>query len=87
MTSRLPPVVAEGDDVLIRILLVICRLRADDDVPFRSVASRLIKRLSEDCGITWFTLTSTESTGSIGLTACVQNLVPFPKRSYDFCRA
>jgi tetratricopeptide (TPR) repeat protein len=31
----------------IRILLVICRPRADDDVPFRSVASRLIKGLSE----------------------------------------
>ena len=32
----------------IRILLVICRPRADDDVPFRSVASRLIKGLSEE---------------------------------------
>jgi hypothetical protein len=32
----------------IRILLVICRPGADDDVPFRSVASRLIKGLSED---------------------------------------
>jgi CHAT domain len=31
----------------IRILLVICRPRAGDDVPFRSVASRLIKGLSE----------------------------------------
>jgi hypothetical protein len=30
----------------IRILLVICRPRKDDDVPFRSVASRLIKGLS-----------------------------------------
>ncbi len=32
----------------IRILLVICRPRANDDVPFRSVASRLIKGLSEE---------------------------------------
>ncbi len=31
----------------IRILLVICRPGGDDDVPFRSVASRLIKGLSE----------------------------------------
>jgi tetratricopeptide (TPR) repeat protein len=31
----------------IRILLAICRPRADEDVPFRSVASRLIKGLSE----------------------------------------
>jgi len=31
----------------IRILLVICRPRQDDDVPFRSVASRLIKGLSD----------------------------------------
>jgi tetratricopeptide (TPR) repeat protein len=33
---------------MIRILLVICRPRANDDVPFRSVASRLIKGLSEE---------------------------------------
>jgi tetratricopeptide (TPR) repeat protein len=32
----------------IRILLVICRPGGDDDVPFRSVASRLIKGLCED---------------------------------------
>ncbi|MEA2601106.1 MAG: hypothetical protein QOF89_2098 [Acidobacteriota bacterium] len=31
----------------IRILLVICRPRGEDDVPFRSVASQLIKGLSE----------------------------------------
>ncbi len=32
----------------IRILLVICRPREEQDVPFRSVASRLIRGLSED---------------------------------------
>src|SRR5207302_1477275 len=31
----------------IRILLAICRPRGGDDVPFRSVASRLLKGLSE----------------------------------------
>lgn len=31
----------------VRILLVICRPRGDEDVPFRSVASRLIKGLDE----------------------------------------
>jgi hypothetical protein len=37
----------------IRILLVICRPRAGDDVPFRSVASRLIKGLSEQTQATY----------------------------------
>src|SRR6185503_15415172 len=32
----------------IRILLVICRPGGRDDVPFRSVASRLVKGLSDD---------------------------------------
>ena len=32
----------------VRILLVICRPKANTDVPFRSVASRLIKGLSDD---------------------------------------
>jgi hypothetical protein len=32
----------------VRILLVICRPRAGDDVPFRSVASRIVKSLSEE---------------------------------------
>ncbi len=38
---------------LIRTLLVICRPRANDDVPFRSVASRLIKGLSEAAQATY----------------------------------
>lgn len=38
-----PPQAGAGP---IRILLVICRPRAGDDVPFRSVASRLLKGLS-----------------------------------------
>ncbi len=37
----------------IRILLVICRPGADQDVPFRSVASRLIKGLSEEARATF----------------------------------
>ena len=37
----------------IRILLVICRPRAGDDVPFRSVAGRLIKGLSEQTQATY----------------------------------
>ncbi|MBM3128440.1 MAG: CHAT domain-containing protein [Chloroflexi bacterium] len=32
----------------IRVLLVICRPRAGDDVPFRSVASRIVKTLSDE---------------------------------------
>ncbi|HUU95751.1 MAG TPA: CHAT domain-containing protein [Phycisphaerae bacterium] len=44
---KLPPV-ADSDEGPIRILLVICRPGADEDVPFRSVASRLIKGLGED---------------------------------------
>jgi hypothetical protein len=42
------PHVPATQDGPVRILLVICRPRGDDDVPFRSVASRLIKGLSED---------------------------------------
>jgi tetratricopeptide (TPR) repeat protein len=41
----LPAAAASGE--LIRILLAICRPGGADDVPFRSVASRLIKGLSE----------------------------------------
>ena len=37
-----------GEKEAIRILLVICRPRKDDDVPFRSVASRLIKGLTAE---------------------------------------
>ncbi len=35
-------------DAKIRILLVICRPRLDDDVPFRSVASRILKGLGDE---------------------------------------
>jgi hypothetical protein len=35
-------------DESIRILLVICRPQADQDVPFRSVASQLVRGLNED---------------------------------------
>jgi len=42
------PYVPESDAERIRILLVICRPKRDDDVPFRSVATRLIKGLSDD---------------------------------------
>jgi hypothetical protein len=42
-----PPQLPQTESGPIRILLVICRPRQDDDVPFRSVASRLIKGLSK----------------------------------------
>ena len=42
------PNIPETDAGSIRILLVICRPGGRDDVPFRSVASRLVKGLSED---------------------------------------
>lgn len=41
-----------GSD-LVRILLVICRPWGDTDVPFRSVASRLVKGLSESARLTF----------------------------------
>ncbi|MHC4620438.1 MAG: tetratricopeptide repeat protein [Planctomycetota bacterium] len=44
---KLPEVAEEGEGP-VRILLVICRPGGREDVPFRSVASRLIKGLSED---------------------------------------
>lgn len=44
---KLPKVAEEGEGP-IRILLVICRPGGRKDVPFRSVASRLIKGLNED---------------------------------------
>ncbi len=44
------PRAVETSDGTIRILLVICRPGASDDVPFRSVASRLIKGLGDDAG-------------------------------------
>jgi hypothetical protein len=40
-TPRLP----EGEDRRVRILLVICRPGGKDDVPFRSVAARIVKGL------------------------------------------
>ncbi|HIJ73515.1 MAG TPA: CHAT domain-containing protein [Candidatus Hydrogenedentes bacterium] len=43
-----PTYVPKGDAGPIRILIVICRPGGDEDVPFRSVASRLIKGLGED---------------------------------------
>lgn len=42
------PKIPEADAGPIRILLVICRPDGRDDVPFRSVASRLVKGLSGD---------------------------------------
>ena len=42
------PAVPQSEAGPIRILLVICRPQADEDVPFRSVASRLIKGLGQD---------------------------------------
>jgi tetratricopeptide (TPR) repeat protein len=47
------PQVPKKESGPIRILLVICRPRAEDDVPFRSVASRLIKGLSEEARATY----------------------------------
>lgn len=41
------PHLPQGGTMPIRILLVICRPGGSDDVPFRSVASRLLKGLSE----------------------------------------
>jgi len=43
-----PPEPVRAADGPIRILLVICRPRQGDDVPFRSVASRLVKALSAE---------------------------------------
>ena len=37
-----------GEAEKVRILLVICRPKGGDDVPFRSVAGRLVTRLSDD---------------------------------------
>ncbi len=42
------PRVVETQSGPIRILLVICRPKQADDVPFRSVASRLVKSLTKD---------------------------------------
>jgi tetratricopeptide (TPR) repeat protein len=44
--AALPPYLPKKVSGPIRILLVICRPRRGDDVPFRSVASRLLKGLS-----------------------------------------
>ena len=41
------PALGEEEGGAVRILLVICRPRRDDDVPFRSVAGRLIKGLGD----------------------------------------
>jgi tetratricopeptide (TPR) repeat protein len=40
------PALARADSASLRILLVICRPGGDDDVPFRSVAMRILKGLS-----------------------------------------
>lgn len=45
---RQTPIALEPGEGPIRILLVICRPRAGEDVPFRSVASRLVKALSAE---------------------------------------
>jgi len=45
-TAQLPKI-WKDNDLPIRVLLVICRPGGSDDVPFRSVASRLIKSLTE----------------------------------------
>jgi hypothetical protein len=42
------PYVPANQDGPVRVLLVICRPRGDDDVPFRSVARRLIDELGDD---------------------------------------
>ncbi len=47
-TAARAPRLPAGDDRKLRVLLVICRPRAGDDVPFRSVAGRLIKGLDAD---------------------------------------
>ncbi len=54
-TFKLPQLNAVKDNTVepIRILLVICRPGGSDDVPFRSVASRLIKGLSESARETY----------------------------------
>ncbi len=46
-TQARRPHLPKGERVKIRILLVICRPMGDEDVPFRSVASRLIKGLDQ----------------------------------------
>jgi len=43
-----PPPLPAREGNRIRILLVICRPRGREDVPFRSVASRILKSLSDD---------------------------------------
>ena len=45
---RQPALTSGGEAEKVRILLVICRPRGGDDVPFRSVAGRLVTRLSDD---------------------------------------
>jgi tetratricopeptide (TPR) repeat protein len=42
------PSPSKGEGSKIRILLVICRPREGDDVPFRSVASRIVKSLTDE---------------------------------------
>ena len=46
-SAALHPYLPKEEPDKIRILLVICRPHGDEDVPFRSVASRLIKGLDE----------------------------------------
>jgi tetratricopeptide (TPR) repeat protein len=45
LRAQLPRLASQDEPI--RILLVICRPREEEDVPFRSVASRLVKSLSQ----------------------------------------
>ncbi len=47
-TAALRPRLPDGRDRRLRVLLVICRPQAGEDVPFRSVAGRLVKGLSQE---------------------------------------
>ncbi len=46
-TAARRPRLPDGEDGRVRILLVICRPGGEDDVPFRSVAARIVKGLDE----------------------------------------
>ncbi len=50
---HVPPPAKAGEAARIRILLVICRPGAGDDVPFRSVASRILKGLTDEARATY----------------------------------
>jgi hypothetical protein len=53
---RRKPFPSKGEGEKIRILLVICRPLAGEDVPFRSVASRIVKSLSEEARVRSYNL-------------------------------